>query len=92
MADAPTPAPGTSLREPRFIITVLIIVLMALTIAGLMYLPVPDKNRDIIIACISVGIVASVKDIVGWWFGSAAGSAQKDATIAKMAAGAGTGQ
>jgi hypothetical protein len=34
---------------------------------------------------VSVGVVASVKDIVGFYFGGYASSTQKDATIAAMA-------
>jgi hypothetical protein len=81
-------APKDACADPRAYLAAAMIALLAASLAGLLFLPVPASNRDIIIAIVSVGVVASVKDVIGFYFGSSAGSTQKDATIATMAANA----
>ena len=82
------PAPKDACADPRAKLAAAMVILLGLSLAGLLFLPIPDSNRDIIVALVSVGVVASVKDIVGYYFGSSASSSQKDATIATMAANA----
>jgi hypothetical protein len=93
MSDTPTPvtpaAPVRVPRDPRGYLAIAMIGLLGASIAALVFLPIPQTNHDIIVALVSVGVVASVKDIVGYYFGSSASSVQKDATIATMAKGDG---
>lgn len=84
----PDKTPKDACADPRAYLAAAMIVLLGLSLAGLLFLPIPQENRDIIVALVSVGVVASVKDIVGFYFGSSASSTQKDATIATMAANA----
>jgi hypothetical protein len=72
-------------QSPRGLIAGAMILLLGASIGGLLFIPIPTTNRDIIVALVSVGVVASVKDIVGFYFGSSRGSDAKDATIAALA-------
>ena len=60
--------------------------LLAAALGGLMFVPVPTDNRDLAIAIVTGVLGASVKDIVGYYFGSSKGSAAKDETIARLSA------
>ncbi len=62
------------------------ILLLAAALGVLMFVRIPDANRDLAIALITGVLGASVKDIVGYYFGSSKGSASKDETIARLSA------
>lgn len=70
----------------RSILAALVIVMLALSLAGLFFVDIPQANREVLIALVSGVLGASFKDIVGWYFGSSKGSSEKDATIATLAA------
>ena len=67
----------------RFIVTILVILGFFGFIFLLMVHPLPDTLRDLM-SQVQAGMFALVTLAVGYWLGSSAGSARKDATIAQL--------
>lgn len=87
MVDLPPPVTTTQ-ADPRAALAVVMVILLALVVGFLVFVPIPEPNRDVLVTLVSVGVVAPIKDIYGYFFGSSAGSVAKDATIATMASSA----
>lgn len=65
------------------IIVCALLLLWGLIVAAVLFVPVPEGNRDML--NILIGAVGgTVTTIVGYHFGSSSGSAAKDATIHEM--------
>lgn len=54
------------------------------TVGTVLFVPVPGTVRDIVLVLIGA-LIASFKDVTGYFFGSSAGSAAKDETIRAQA-------
>ena len=66
-----------------------VLAIWALIVAAVLFIPVPDANKDML--NILIGAVGSaVTTIVGYHFGSSSGSAGKDRVIDKLTDGGGS--
>lgn len=58
--------------------------LLAGVLCALLFIPIPDQNRDLVIALASGVVGASCLTIVGYYFNVPKSNGQKDATIATL--------
>lgn len=73
------------------VIGLLIISGLFATTVLLFFIQMPDNAKEVILMLIGV-LSKSFGDVVGYYFGSTAGSSAKDKTIAAMATSTGTGE
>ncbi len=68
------------------VLSILAVISLLACIALLAFLNLPPGGRDAILILLGA-VVASYKDVYGYYLGSSAGSAAKDQTISKIASG-----
>lgn len=70
----------------RALLTILIVVILALLIAGLFFIKIPAENKDLV--NIGLGFIAGMATtIVTYYFGSSDGSRRKTDMLADQATG-----
>lgn len=68
----------------RAVLSLLILAMLAAAGAALIFVPIPDANRDIIITVIGALIGTGFGSVTGYWLGSSQSSAAKDHTIRSL--------
>ena len=67
------------------VIAILLVVLLGAAMLTLFFVAIPAANKDVLVAIIGI-LSANVGAVVGYFYGSSAGSKGKDATIASLSA------
>lgn len=68
----------------RACLSLVILVMLAAAGAALIFVPIPEPNRDILITVIGALLGTGLGSVTGYWLGSSQSSASKDHTIRSL--------